>query len=184
MLLQYETQRLILKVLDPDYSNDVLRFYEKDKELFEKYEADRSPNFYTEGHQCNILHLEYGLCLKFNQVRFYVFLKEDPSTIIGTVCLYDISKLYKSAELGYKFSSQYHHMGYASEAVEKLLNIAFAELDLHRICARVVEENTPSIRLLEKLGFEKEGICRDYICLRGVWTDHLQFSLIAPELCV
>ena len=180
MLLQYETRRLILKVLGPDYSSDVLRFYLKDRELFEKYEADRSPNFYTEGHQRNILRCEYGLTLRLSQVRFYVFLKEAPETIIGTVCLYDISNTYSKADIGYKFSSAYHHKGYASEALEKLLDIAFSELNLHRICARVQEENLPSIRLLVGLGFEKEGICRDYLCLNGVWTDHLQYSLIAP----
>ena len=182
MLLQYETNRLVLKVLGPDYSSDVLRFYLKDKELFEKYEADRSPNFYTEAHQRNILYLEYGLTLKMSQVRFYVFLKEDPSTIIGTVCLYDISRIYSKTDLGYKFSSQFHHKGYASEAVEKIIDIAFTELNLHRICAHVQEENLPSIRLLMNLGFEKEGICRDYLCIEGTWTDHLQYSLIAPEL--
>jgi len=182
MLLQYETRRLILKVLGPDYSSDVLRFYLKDKELFEKYEADRSPNFYTEAHQRNILHLEYGLTLKLTQVRFYVFLKDEPETIIGTVCLYDISNAYSRAEIGYKFSSEHHHKGYATEAVEKLIDIAFSELNLHRLCARVQGANIPSIKLLVGLGFEKEGICRDYLCLNGIWTDHLQYSLLAPPL--
>lgn len=182
MLLQYETQRLILKVLGPDYSNDVLRFYLKDKELFEQYETDRSPNFYTEAHQRTILQLEYGLTLKLVQVRFYVFLKEDPDTIIGTVSLYDISSTYSHAEIGYKFSSAYHHKGYATEAVEKLVDIAFSELNLHRLCAHVQDDNTPSIRLLTGLGFEKEGVCRDYLCLNGMWTDHLQYSLIVPML--
>ena len=41
MLLKYETNRLILKVLGPDYAPDVLRFYENDRELFERYETDR-----------------------------------------------------------------------------------------------------------------------------------------------
>ena len=182
MLLQYETQRLILKVLGPDYSNDVLRFYKNDQELFEQYESDRSPNFYTENHQRTILQLEYGLTLKLAQVRFYVFLKEDPETIIGTVCLYDISSSYARAEIGYKFASAYHHKGYAIEAVEKLIDIAFSELNLHRLCAHVQEHNTPSIRLLIGLGFEKEGICRDFLCLNGMWTDHLQYSLVAPNL--
>lgn len=182
MLLQYETRRLILKVLGPDYSNDVLRFYEKDRMLFEQYEANRSPNFYTENHQRTILQLEYGLALKLAQVRFYVFLKESPETIIGTVCLYDISSTYSRAEIGYKFSSAFHHKGYASEAVEKLVDIAFSELNLHRLCAHVIEDNLPSIRLLVGLGFEKEGICRDYLCLNGLWSDHLQYSLVAPSL--
>ena len=182
MLLQYETQRLILKVLGPDYSSDVLRFYLKDRDLFEQYEADRSLNFYTEGHQRTILQLEYGLTLKLAQVRFYVFLKENPEMIIGTVCLYDISNSYSRANIGYKFSSAFHHKGYATEAVEKLLDIAVSELGLHRICAHVQESNTPSIRLLTGFGFEQEGICRDYLCLNGIWTDHLQYSLIAPTL--
>ena len=182
MLLQYETSRLILKVLGPDYSSDVLHFYLNDKELFEMYEADRNPNFYTEAHQRTILQLEYGLTLKLNQVRFYVFLKDDPEKIIGTVCLYDISNSYSRAEIGYKFASAFHHKGYASEAVEKLIDIAFEDLNLHRLCAHVQENNLPSIRLLTGLGFSKEGICRDYLCLNGMWTDHLQYSLIAATL--
>lgn len=184
MLLQYETRRLILKVLGPDYASDVLRFYQNDKELFERFETDRAPNFYTEAHQRNILHLEYGLTLKLAQVRFYVFLKDDPDTIIGTVCLYDISKVYSKADIGYKFASAYHHQGYATEAVEKMIDIAFTELGLHRICAHVLASNLPSLRLLVGLGFEKEGVCRDYLCLGGVWTDHLQYSLLAPELFI
>lgn len=182
MLLQYSTRRLILKVLGPDYSNDVLRFYLKDKHLFEKFEMDRCPNFYTASHQRTILQLEYELALKLAQVRFYVFLKDDPETIIGTVCLYDISSLYSRAEIGYKFSSEYHHKGYATEAVEKLIDIAFSELNLHRLSAHVQEENISSIRLLTSLGFEKEGICRKYLCLNGEWTDHLQYSFISPTL--
>lgn len=182
MLLQYETRRLILKVLGPDYSSDVLHFYLKDKELFEQFEADRNANFYTVGHQRTILQLEYGLTLKLAQVRFYVFLKENPETIIGTVCLYDISNTYSRAEIGYKFSSQYHHNGYATEAVEKLVDIAFTDLNLHRLCAHVQKDNISSIRLLIGLGFEKEGICRDYLRLNGIWTDHLQYSLVAPTL--
>lgn len=181
MLLQYETNRLILKVLGPDYAADVLRFYENDKELFEQYEVDRCESFYTEGHQRTILHLEYGLCLKLQLVRFYVFLKEAPDTIIGTVSLYEISKPFAKAEVGYKFSSAYHHHGYASEAVEKILDMAFSELKLHRICAHVHESNLPSIRLLTGLGFEKEGICRHHMYMRGKWVDHLQFSLLAPS---
>ena len=180
MFLKYETNRLILKVLGPDYASDVLRFYENDKELFERYEVDRCENFYTESHQRTLLNLEYGLCLKLELVRFYVFLKEAPDTIIGTVSLYEISKPFSKAEIGYKFASAFHHQGYASEAVEKILDIAFTELGLHRICAHVHESNLPSIRLLEGLGFEQEGISRHHLYMKGVWLDHLQYSLVTP----
>ena len=182
MLLQYETRRLILKVLEPDYAEDVLQFYLNDKELFEKYEMDRCANFYTEAHQRTILHAEFGLALKLQQVRFYVFLKEVPNQIIGTVCLYDISNTYSRGELGYKFASEFHHNGYASEAVEKLLDIAFTELGLHRVCAAVMATNEHSIRLLKGLGSELEGICSDDLYVHGMWTDHMQYSLTAPTI--
>lgn len=180
MLLQYETQRLILKIIGPDYAKDVLRFYLNDKELFEKYETDRCPNFYTETYQRNTLHAEYALALRLQQIRFYVFSKEMTGQIIGTVSLYHISNTCSHAEIGYKFSSKYHHKGFASEAVEKIIDIAFTELHLHRLTAHVVEDNLPSTRLLEGLGFEKEGISRDYLYLHGSWKDHIQYSLLAP----
>lgn len=182
MLLEYETQRLLLKIIGPDYARDVLQFYLNDKELFEKYESDRTPNFYSESHQQTILQVEYGLALKMQQIRFYVFLKENPNQIIGTVCLYHVSNTYSHAELGYKFSTEFHHKGYASEAVEKLIDIAFMELNLHRITAHVQEENLPSIRLLKGMGFEVEGVCRDYLYLHGAWRDHIQYSLLTPAI--
>ena len=182
MLLQYETRRLVLKLVGPEYAPEVLRFYLEDKELFEKYEMNRSTNFYTENHQHNILHVEYGLALKLQQIRFYAFLKEDPEHIIGTVCLYDVSNIYSRAELGYKFSSKFHHQGYASEAVERILDTAFLELNLHRVTAHVQEDNEASIRLLKGLGFTEEGICRDYLYLHGRWQDHIQYSILSPSM--
>ena len=75
----------------------------------------------------------------------------------------------------------YTYFRYNTEAVEKILDVAFSDLNLHRVVAHVQEENMPSIRLLVGLGFEKEGISRHYLCLNGVWTDHLQYSLIAAD---
>ena len=180
MFLKYETNRLILKVLGPDYATDVLHFYERDKTLFERYEADRCDNFYTEGHQRTLLGLEYSLCLKLELIRFYVFLKEDPDTIIGTISLYEIARDFSKAEIGYKFSSAFHHQGYATEAVEKVLDIAFLELRLHRIVAHVHESNSPSLRLLTGLGFQHEGISRHHMLMKGKWVDNLQYSLTVP----
>ena len=47
MLFAYETERLLLKIIKPDQADAVLDFYMRDKELFEKFEPDRMPNFYT-----------------------------------------------------------------------------------------------------------------------------------------
>ena len=170
MLLKYETERLVLKVLKPDAAMKVLDFYQRDRELFEEYETDRVPDFYTIQHQHKILKFEYNMAIKRQTIRFYVFLKENPDYIIGTVCLHNItSSFYQSCEIGYKFSSIFHHQGYASEAIKCVMSVAFYDLNLHRITAVVEKNNRPSCRLLEKNGFTNEGILRDYIFLHGKW---------------
>lgn len=81
--------------------------------------------------------------------------------IIGTVCLHDIRfAAYSCTEIGYKFDAAFRRMGYASEAIKKVMSLAFYDLHLHRVFARVMPENKPSIYLLESLGFQYEGVER------------------------
>jgi ribosomal-protein-alanine N-acetyltransferase len=179
MNFEYQTDRLILKVLNNYYSREVLDFQCRNRELFERYEPTRPDNFYTSDFQASLLKSEYKLTLKLKSVRFYVFLKEHPDVVIGTVCLHDIRNMpYSCSELGYKFDKDYHHLGYAAEAIGQLIKIAFTGLNLHRIFAMVMEDNEPSIRLLRSLGFEYEGTERESALICGRWTDHMRFTLL------
>lgn len=65
-----------------------------------------------------------------------------------------------------------------TEAVTYAVGFAFKELGLHRIEAGVMPHNKASIRLLEKAGFEKEGIARENVRINGKWEDHQILSLI------
>lgn len=182
MNMTYETSRLFLKILMPTAVREVLQFQLRNKDLFERYEPTRCEDFYTFAHQQAILKCEYKLATKLSTIRFYVFHKEDPRTIIGTVCLHDVLRMpYCSCEIGYKFDFAYHHQGYAKEAVAKALEIAFFELKLHRVFARVMPENTASIHLLESLDFVMEGIEHSCTQIQGRWTDHARYALLAPQ---
>lgn len=182
MLMEYETDRLVLKILKPEYAPQLLDFYLRDRELFEAYEPDRSANFYTVPHLKNLMKNEYNLAFKQLSIRFYVFRKEQPNQIIGTVCFYDVEGgSYSCCSMGYKFSSAFHHQGYAAESMRRLIPAVFAGLGVHRITAWVMQDNAPSIRLLKRLGFRREGVCRDYLRIQGKWRDHLQFSLLASD---
>ncbi len=181
MNMSYETERLKLEILTPSSMRQVLEFQLRNKELFERYEPTRPENFYTLNHQQSLLKCELKLAMKLSTIRFYVFKKEAPSQIIGTVCLHDVLRMpYCCCEIGYKFDHAYHHLGYAREAVVKALDIAFLELGLHRVFARVVPENAPSVRLLESLGFVQEGLEHGCTQIQGVWTDHLRYGLLSP----
>ncbi len=177
--MEYETDRLLLKVLTPDHSKEVCQFLYNNREQFEKYEPTLPINYYTPEYQATILNCELQLALKQSTLRYYVFQKENPDQIIGTVCLHNISpRTYSCCEIGYKFDAAFQHKGYAREAVMMAISIAFAGLNLHRVFARVMPENTASIKLLKGLLFEEEGIERESICIHDVWQDHLRLALI------
>ena len=73
MFFQYETTRLLLKVLRADCAPQVLDFYNRDKELFEMYEIDRVPDFYTVKHLQKVLRYEYSMAGQFQVFRIFVF---------------------------------------------------------------------------------------------------------------
>ena len=182
MKMNYETERLALKILPDTAAGQVLQFYLDNKEIFEEYEADRPQNFYTSRHQKTVLHCEYNLAVKQSAVRFWVYEKDCPQRIIGTVSLQDIQRgFYQSCRLGYKFDHRIWRRGYAKESIEKCIWIAFEEMKLHRIEAQTLPENTASRNLLEGLGFAWEGTKRQSAKLHGVWRDHEVYALLAEE---
>lgn len=97
MFFEYETPRLLLKVLRSDCAPQVLDFYNRDKELFEMYEIDRVPDFYTVKHLQKVLRYEHNMAVKSQLFRFYVFEKENPCRIIGTVCIRNIAPAFTEA---------------------------------------------------------------------------------------
>ena len=59
---------------------------------------------------------------------------------------------------------------------------AFGSLRLHRLEAACIPSNAASIRLLEKAGFVREGYAREYLCINGLWQDHLLFARLDERL--
>lgn len=181
MKIMLETDRLILKALDEESWREVLAFLKKGSHIFERYEAAKVPVYYTETYQKGVLSQEYNATLANRYVRYYVFLKEMPDRVIGTVSCGSISQdPYNSGVLGYKFDEDYWHKGYAREAIERIVEEIFKELQLHRIIANVMETNMPSIKLLENMGFRLEGLCEKSIKVCGVWQNHCLYAMLNP----
>lgn len=181
MKFSYDTDRLTLKILNGSNASDILRFYLVNRDLFERCEALRPDNFYTEDFQRRVLNHEFQMCIKQTGVRFWIYKKTDPAHVIGTVCFRNIMRhVYQSCEVGYKFDPQSWHHGYAAEALCKCIDIAFYEMNLHRITAHIMPDNLASIRLAERTGFEFEGIARKSALIHGVWEDHVIYSIIRP----
>ncbi len=179
MLKSYETERLQLKILNKDAAAMVLHFYEDNKPLFEPWEPKRSEHFYTQAYQKASLSAEYYQMADGKLLRYWVFLKDCPDEIIGSVCFQNfLMGPYRSCSIGYKFSHKFHNLGYAYESTRKGIDVIFEELPIHRIEAFIMPNNDPSLRLIKKLDFICEGISYAYANVDGVWTDHLRYALI------
>jgi ribosomal-protein-alanine N-acetyltransferase len=112
-------------------------------------------------------------------VKLFVFQKDLPDTVIGTVNFTSI--LRRSAQfcfLGYGLAQEHQGKGFMTEALRAATNFVFDDLNLHRISANYVPTNERSGRVLKKLGFQVEGYARDYLYLNGKWRDHILTSLL------
>lgn len=183
MNLNYETERLQLLVCNEEYASTLLSFVTENRTFFSPWEPYHPLPFYTEGFQAQVLRAEFQAMLHNTYFRYYLFLKEDPDTIIGTVSFSGISRTDdKSCRVGYKLSKTHTGNGYAAEALHFLLPELHKSLGIHRVEADIMPQNTPSIRLIERLGFAYEGIARSSHEIGGIWSDHLRYSYIfAPQ---
>lgn len=87
----------------------------------------------------------------------------------------------KAGKLGYAIAADHWGKGYATDAVRPIIDYGFRELGLHRISAAIGPENTPSIRMVERLGMAREGVIRDHVYTNGAWRDSVLFSVLSDE---
>jgi ribosomal-protein-alanine N-acetyltransferase len=102
--------------------------------------------------------------------------------LLGGLTLSNIRRgVSQSATLGYWMGERHAGKGHMSAAVAMILPFCFDVLNLHRVEAACMPTNTPSIRLLEKAGFQREGYARNYLLINGSWQDHLLFACLAED---
>lgn len=100
---------------------------------------------------------------------------------IGWVTLVIRSWEHLVGEIAYNLSSQFHGQGFGTAAARMLVELAFTQGGLYRLEARCAVDNEPSFRLLERVGFTREAVLREYFVIHGRRVDHLFYSLLRPE---
>lgn len=86
--------------------------------------------------------------------------------------------LQENLEVGYELHKDYWGRGFVHEAVGEIINFSFDNLDVHRIEAMIYPDNMNSKKSLESLGFQYEGLLRDYVYFRDKHQDMKMYSLI------
>ncbi len=112
---------------------------------------------------------------------FFVFRASD-GLLVGGVTLSNVRRgVAQAANLGYWMGEPYAQKGHMSAAVTALIPFSHGALGLKRIEAACLPENVASVRLLEKLGFVREGYARKYLCIAGKWQDHLLYARLSSD---
>jgi ribosomal-protein-alanine N-acetyltransferase len=88
---------------------------------------------------------------------------------------------FQSAYLGYYGFAEHAGQGYMSEGLALVLRVGFGTLRLHRIEVNVQPANAPSISLVRRGGFTREGYSRRYVKIAGRWRDHERWALLVED---
>lgn len=102
--------------------------------------------------------------------------------LAGCIFIGWIHPEHRSATVSYWLFLPYVGRGLATEALELLCRYCFEELGINRLEITAAVENTKSIAVATRAGFSKEGVCREFECLRGKFLDHLRFSRLAGDV--
>ena len=112
---------------------------------------------------------------------FFLMHKSD-DTLLGGVSLSNIRRgVAQMASIGYWIGECHARQGYMTEGVCAGLAFAFRDLGLHRVEAVCLPHNEASRRLLETVGFCREGYARAYLRIDGDWQDHLTFAILRED---
>lgn len=102
----------------------------------------------------------------------------DSDRVMGTVTLFRWDRQHRRAEIGFAMAADDWGRGYATEAVGRLIEHGFGELELNRWEADVDPRNAASLRVLAKLGFQREGYSRQRFLVGDEWQDSVILGLL------
>jgi ribosomal-protein-alanine N-acetyltransferase len=112
---------------------------------------------------------------------FFVF-SPDGETLYGGLTLTHVQRgVTQSCSLGYWMGAAHAGKGLMTAAVKSAVAFAFDALNLNRVEAACLPNNAASIRLLEKVGFTREGYARKFLCIDGLWQDHLLYGMVRDD---
>jgi [ribosomal protein S5]-alanine N-acetyltransferase len=119
----------------------------------------------------------YSEDLRSDQSYAFLLFRTSDGRMVGGLTLANVRRgVAQAGSLGYWMGQPYARQGYMTAAVRAVIPFAFTTLRLHRLEAACIPTNGASIRLLENTGFVREGYAREYLCINGIWQDHLLYG--------
>ncbi|MBT5873579.1 MAG: GNAT family N-acetyltransferase [Candidatus Latescibacteria bacterium] len=170
------TDRLILRLPVPEDAEDMLVF--RGDPVVQKYNS--VPLAHAEEARDYIE--KWLLECKAGERKIWGITLKEEGTMIGMVGLGSWRKHDRRAEVGYDMARAYWGRGIGTEAVRAAVCFGFEHMNLNRIEAATIADNMGSVRLLEKLGFTREGTLREYSLEQdGRFHDEANYGILKRE---
>lgn len=179
--IRMRTPRTVIRLLDVEQA-DVLRRYRcENREHLAPWEPLRTAAHYTvDGCRQAI---EAGLeAARADRGYPFAVLVPDTGEMIASFTFANVVRgVFQACHLGYGIAQRHEGRGLMFEALDAAIRYAFGPLDFHRVMANHMPRNERSGRLLERLGFEREGYAKRYLKIDGLWEDHVLTARIRPQ---
>jgi ribosomal-protein-alanine N-acetyltransferase len=155
------------------------RFAADNREHFAPWDPRRDDDYFTPAYWKRTIADDVARARDGIHIQLILIDREHPdSSIVGQCTLSGITRgVFQAAHLGYGLDHRFVGRGLMGEALRTVIDYAFYQMNLHRIMANTMPSNERSLRLLERLGFEREGYARNYLYLAGAWRDHVLMAL-------
>lgn len=171
-----ETKRLLLKELTPELYDYM--FANWDDAAIMQYLG--SPT--TKDYELEKAKYIKGLTSYFLSFKNFLIVEKATGIVMGKIGFHTWKAVHSRAEIGYGLYNEEHKgKGYMTEAMLQILRYGFEHMELNRVEAFASPLNVPSIRLIEKYGFTKEGLLRQHYGKNGVMEDSAVYGLLKPE---
>lgn len=168
-----ETPRLTIGVAGPADAEDLRSYFERNRDHLSGWDPVRPDDFYTREFWDQRLAAQREEFLDDRSACFAGRLAGQSEVVAIANLRNFVRGAFQACHLGYSVDARHEGRGVMSEMVGAVVDFAFDELHLHRVMANYLPENERSARLLERLGFEREGYARDYLQIGGSWRDHV-----------
>ncbi|MDH0867918.1 GNAT family N-acetyltransferase [Mitsuaria sp. GD03876] len=177
------TERLLMRASTPSMAEAAIDYQARNTAHFARWDPTRPADHWELEPTRKRLAGEEAAFDAGKTWRFWLSTHDAPERLIGQCTLSDVARgVFQSAMLGYNLDEAHVGTGLMREALAHLLDEAFGPaVSLHRVQASVRPENHRSRRVLEGLGFQREGFSPRYLFIDGAWRDHETFALINPS---
>ena len=169
---EIETERLLLRRMTTNDAEEILYLRSSDDVM--KY-IDRERTKSIEEAKGFLDKIDASLNSN-NGIMWGITLKEKPGKLIGNIGYWRLVKEHYRAEIGYMLHPSFWKKGIMKEALLRVIDFAFDEMNLHSIEANINPGNTASATLLESTGFIKEAYFKEDFFFNGAFHDTIIYS--------